>query len=179
MWMKATHLVAKLLDGLRTVLCHGSDDLKVKRDGRALLLQRRSLELDAHRAGGTGGSTAKATEAASLRTEAAGSGSAERRLRRRLRRAKQTGAGRRAECRLGGGTEQATATGGSEGAGASTEGRSGCGRSQPKAGGGLTEGGRSWCGRGTESAERRRGGRRAKRSRRTEWSGSGRAYKRR
>jgi hypothetical protein len=82
MWMKA-----KLLDGLCTVLCHGSDDLKVKRGGRALLLQRRSLELDAHRAGGTGRSTAKATEAASLRTKAAGGGSAERRLRRRLRRA--------------------------------------------------------------------------------------------
>jgi hypothetical protein len=169
MWMKAAHLVAKLLDGLCTVLCHGSDDLKVKRGGRALLLERRSLELDAHRAGGTGRSTAKATAAASLRTKAAGGGSAERRLRRRLRRAKQTGTGRHAECRLGGGTEQATATGGSEG-------RSECGRSQPKAGGGLAEGSRSWCGRGTDSAERRRGGRRAKRSRRTEWSGSGRAY---
>jgi hypothetical protein len=178
MWMKEAHLVAKLLDGLRTVLRHGSDDLKVKRGGRALLLQRRSLELDAHRAGGTGRSTAKAAEAASLRTEAAGGGSAEGRLCRRLRRAEQTGTGRRAECRLGGGSEQPAATGGSEGAGASAEGRSGRGRSKPKAGGGLAKGGRSWCGRGTESAERRRG-RRAKRSRRTEWSGSGRAYKRR
>ncbi len=66
-----------------------------------------------------------------------------------------------------------TPTGGSEGAGASTEGRSGCGRSKPKADGGLAEGSRSWCGRGTESAERCRGGRRG-----TEWSGSGRACKR-
>jgi hypothetical protein len=56
--------------------------------------------------------------------------------------------GRHTECRLGGGAEHTTPTGGSEGAGASTEGRSGCGRSKPP--GGLAEGSRSWCGRGTE-----------------------------
>jgi hypothetical protein len=81
--------------------------------------------------------------------------------------------GRHTECRRCRGAEQTDTGGRAEGAGASTEGRSGCGRSKPKADGGLAEGSRSWCGRGTESAERCRGGRRG-----TEWSGSGRACKR-
>jgi hypothetical protein len=54
----AAHLGAKLLARFGTILRHGSDGLKVKRGCRALLLQSRRLELDAHRAGGTGRSTA-------------------------------------------------------------------------------------------------------------------------